>query len=176
MRQTTNNSHKSIKVTQLSQILQQKKKTNKFFRPMDAVLVRWTYLRRDLCPDFYVHSNTVFHLGLSEFVRLSWLAYLWEGLSARGAYMRAKKARETTDLIKQNENLYLKKWRKCIVLFVYLLIKENLYLKSYLSNSKIGINTFMGRAYACGGLYEGRLMLEGTLMRGVTRVLRKWWA
>ena len=52
----------------------------------------------------------------------------------------------------------LRKFKKCMVLFVYLLIKENLYLKSYLSGSKIGINAF---------IREG-----GGLIRGVTQVLR----
>ena len=81
------------------------------------------------------------------------------GLSARGGGVgglisgSGKKGSETTDIIRRNENLYLKKYRKCISLFVYLLIKENLYLKSYLSGFKIRINAFIGRAYA-GGLYE----------------------
>ena len=35
-----------------------------------------------------------------------------------------KKANETLDIIKQNENLYLKQRGKCILLFFYLLIKE----------------------------------------------------
>ena len=39
-----------------------------------------------------------------------------------GLYTGHKKASETTN-IRKNENLYLNKCRKCIVLFVYLLIK-----------------------------------------------------
>ena len=72
------------------------------------------------------------------------------GLICRGrrAYMRVKKATETTDTIRLG-----KKWRSCIILFVYLLIKENLYLKSYLTGPKIGINAF-GRLIG-GSIYMG---------------------
>ena len=62
------------------------------------------------------------------------------GLIRGGAYMRVrKKASETTDII-----------RECIVLFVYLLIKENLYPKSYLSGPKIGINDFIREGLCVG--------------------------
>ena len=56
----------------------------------------------------------------------------------------------------------LEKLRKCILLFVYFLIEENLCLKSYLFGSKIGIN---------GLIHEG--LYEGGLIRGVTQVSRK---
>ena len=65
--------------------------------------------------------------------------------------MRIKKASERTDIMRQNENPYLKKGRKCIVLFVYLVIKENLYLKSYLSGSNIRIKAFI-REGLCAGV------------------------
>ena len=55
-----------------------------------------------------------------------------------------------------------------VVLFVYLLINENLYLKSCLSGSKIGINAFI-----LGG---GGLDKVGGLIPGVTQILRKRWA
>ena len=38
-----------------------------------------------------------------------------------------KKASETTDLVRQNETFTWKN-EECIMLFVYLLVKENLYL------------------------------------------------
>ena len=47
------------------------------------------------------------------------------------------------------------------------LIKENLYLKSYLSGTKIGIDEFVWEGLCAGG---------GGLIRGVTQVLRKRWA
>ena len=59
------------------------------------------------------------------------------GLSGEGGLYAGQKGQWTTDTIKQN---------------VYFLIKVNLYLKSYLSGSKIGINAFYGRAYARGEL------------------------
>ena len=97
------------------------------------------------------------------------------GLSAGGLSMGGglicgsqKRASETTDIIRQNENLYLKIWRKRIVLFVCLLIKENLYLKSCLSGSNIGKNRNQ-RVRSYGIAYvRGR-----ELIRGVTQVLRK---
>ena len=78
-----------------------------------------------------------------------------EGLSVRagGLYVGQKKMEsETADTERQNENLYLKKGRNCIVLFIYLLGKENLYLKSYLSGSKIEINTFIWVGLCVGEL------------------------
>ena len=94
------------------------------------------------------------------------------GLSVGGLIRRegeeglyaVQKENETTDIKRQNKNLYLKKWRKCIVLFVYLLSKDNSYLKSYTSGSKIRINAFI-RAVLCAG----------GLLRGVTQVLMKRW-
>ena len=87
--------------------------------------------------------------------------------------MRVKKiASYTPDKVRQNENLYLKKQRKMYHIIVYLLIKENVYLKLYLSGSKIEINAFLRVAYARG---EGGLH-KGELIRGVTEVLRKRWA
>ena len=38
---------------------------------------------------------------------------------------------------------------------MYLLIKENLYPKSYLSGPKIGINAFIRKGLCAGGLSEG---------------------
>ena len=45
-----------------------------------------------------------------------------------------------------------KRCGKCIILFVYLLIKENLYLKSYFSGSTNGIGTFI-RESLCARAY-----------------------
>ena len=80
--------------------------------------------------------------------------------------MGQKKVSETTDIIRQNENLYLRKRRKCIVFFVYLSIQEILSLISYLSGSKIRINASMG---------ELGIMCEGIYTR-LTQELRKRWA
>ena len=80
------------------------------------------------------------------------------GLSA-GGLIRASKIKmaiETTaarDTTRQNEDLYLKKCEEKCILFVYLLIKKNLYLKSYLPGSKIGINAFMRVGLCEGGAY-----------------------
>ena len=70
-----------------------------------------------------------------------------------------------TDIIRQNENLCVK---KCIVLFVYLLIKENLYLKLYLYSSKIGINAFIWEP-----LCAGKLIGRGAYARSNTSVKEK---
>ena len=57
--------------------------------------------------------------------------------------MRIKEtASETTDTIRQDENLHFKN-EECIIFFIYLLTEENLYLKSYHSGLKIGINAFI---------------------------------
>ena len=49
-------------------------------------------------------------------------------IQGRGLYMQVKKkASETTDIIRQNENLDLKN-----VSFLYLLIKENLHFPNFL--------------------------------------------
>ena len=58
------------------------------------------------------------------------------GLIPGSLYAGQRKASGKTDVIRQNENLHLKKRIKYIALFVYLLLKENLYLKSYLSGPK----------------------------------------
>ena len=71
-----------------------------------------------------------------------------------------KKASETTNIIRENKNLHLEKRRKCIVLPVYLLIKENLFLKSCLSGSKLEPTSSYGRAYARRGLYEGGVHVD----------------
>ena len=70
-----------------------------------------------------------------------------------GLICGSKKASEMTDIITHNENLHIKELRECIVLFVYLLIKENLYLKSYISGSKIGTNAFIREGICAGGAY-----------------------
>ena len=90
------------------------------------------------------------------------------GLSARGAlYAGQKRASETTDIVRQNENLYLKNDENVLYYsYIYLLTKENLYLKLYLSVSKIGINAFIKVGLSSGGLYEG-------LIRRITQMLRK---
>ena len=62
-----------------------------------------------------------------------------KGLSTRED-MRVKKGKRDTDIIS-------------IVSFVYLLINENLNLKLYLIDSKIGINAFIQE-----GLCKGRLI------------------
>ena len=81
------------------------------------------------------------------------------GLSAGGLIRgeedicRSKeKVSETTDTIRQNENLYLKNEEN--VSFIHLFTHEkNLYLKSYLSGSKIEINAFIREGLcARGGL------------------------
>ena len=70
-----------------------------------------------------------------------------------------------TNTLRQNEDPFLKKLRKSIVLFIYFLIEKDLYLKSFLFGSKIEINALM----------QGSLCSE-RLIRGVTKVLRKRWA
>ena len=65
-----------------------------------------------------------------------------------GAYMQVKKATEKTDIMRQNENLYLKTLRKCIVLFIVLLIKKLESRHSY------------KMAYAKRSLHEGGLYME----------------
>ena len=56
----------------------------------------------------------------------------------------ANETTAATNTIRQNKHPYLKKRRKCIVLFICFL-----YLKSYLFGSKIGINAWIG---GVGGL------------------------
>ena len=80
----------------------------------------------------------------------------------------ASETTTATNTIRQNEHPYLKKRRKCIVLFIYFLIEKNLYLKSYLFSSKIGINALIrggGGAYARRGLYEGGLPWSNTSVK-----------
>ena len=49
---------------------------------------------------------------------------------------------------------------KCIVLIVYLFIKENLYMQLYLSGSKIEIIAFIREGLCAGGIYEGGVYVE----------------
>ena len=70
---------------------------------------------------FQEAENCIMH----EFVRLFWWAYLREGLST-GDYMQVKNASEMTVFTWKNEENVS-----------YSLIKENLYLKSYLSGTKL---------------------------------------
>ena len=53
-----------------------------------------------------------------------------------------------------------RKMKKVYHILVYLLIKENLYLKLYLFDSKIGINAFIREILCVGGLYERGLYAE----------------
>ena len=59
-----------------------------------------------------------------------------------------------------------------VILLVCLFNKENLYLKSYFSGSKIGINALIRTGLCAGVLYEGG---GGLYIRGVTQVLRRTW-
>ena len=74
---------------------------------------------------------------------LCWRSSLLGVGGGLGFYADKKKATEKIDIIRQNENLYLKTWRKRIVLFVVLLVK------------RIGIKAFIQ-----DGLYEGGLYIE----------------
>ena len=117
-------------------------------------------------------SITVYRISPPISPRLIWVrkAFWWVCLQ-EGLCAGHKRPSEPIAIIRQNENLYLKKWRKCAVLFVYLLMKENLYLKPYFSGSRIKINALIRVGLCVGGFYEG-----GELIRGVTQVLKKRWA
>ena len=72
-----------------------------------------------------------------------------------------RKAGRMTHIMRQIENICVKKWRKCIVLFVYFLMKENLYL----SGSKIGISTFTWEGLcAWGSVVVGAIMIDGAIL------------
>ena len=62
-----------------------------------------------------------------------------------------KKGKGDDRHIRQNENFYWKKMKKMYRIIVYLLIKENLYLKSYLAGSKINMFILEGLSSGGGG-------------------------
>ena len=67
----------------------------------------------------------------------------------------ASEATAATNTIRLNEHPYLKKRRKCIVLFIYFLIKKKLIseiVPLWLKNRNQRVDT--GEAYTRRGLYE----------------------
>ena len=82
----------------------------------------------------------------------------------------ASETTAATNTIRQNEHPYLKKRRKCIVLFIYFLIKKIIseIVPLWLKNQNQRVDT--------GGAYARRRLYEGGLIRGVTQVSRNRWA
>ena len=82
----------------------------------------------------------------------------------------ASETTAATNTTRQNEHPYLKKRRKCVVLFIYFLIKKNLYLKSYLFNSKIAINALIQEGLCAEWLIRGggggRRLIRGVRQKG----------
>ena len=73
----------------------------------------------------------------------------------------ASETTAATNTIRQNEHPYLKKRRKCIVLFIYFLTKKIIseIIPLWLKNRNQRVDTG-GGAYAQRALYEGGLYVE----------------
>ena len=79
----------------------------------------------------------------------------------------ASKTTAATNTIRQNEHPYLKKNKENVSYYSSISsLKKNLYLKSYLFGSKVGVNALI-RGIMRGGL------IRGGFIRGVTQVSRK---